>query len=105
MGNPSPNMAGIIEYQAKLRAGIVKRRKGPFNQAVELQDFLVQSATSSLDKPIALSSLIRAWKDTEYLKRDIRMKPKPKPVEVGEDSSRGRKLADKLRLTDSDPSA
>ena len=53
-----------------------------YAQAIEIQDLLRSNAKSKAIKGVALASLARAWLDLERLKREIRMLPKPKAVDV-----------------------
>lgn len=53
-----------------------------YTQAMQVQDLLLNEAKDCKGKPAQLAQVARAWKELEYLKRDIRMKPKPKPVDV-----------------------
>jgi hypothetical protein len=75
-------MAGIKAYQASNHAANKCSRKSPHSQTIELQELLIEEARNAKGKPMARAVVARAWKELEYLKRDIKMKPKPKPVDV-----------------------
>jgi hypothetical protein len=53
-----------------------------YSQATEIQDLLRESANNPKMQGVPLASLARAWLELERLKREIRMQPKPKPVDV-----------------------
>ena len=63
-----------------------------YTQATELQDLLRETAHKPDMAGVAVSSLARTWLELERLKREIRMKPKPKPIDVSQ-SVRGKKLS------------
>jgi hypothetical protein len=75
-------MAGIKAYQASNRSATKAARKSPHAQTIELQELLIEEARNAKGKPMARAVVARAWKELEYLKRDIKMKPKPKPIDV-----------------------
>jgi hypothetical protein len=77
-------MAGIKAFQADNPRQRKPQRRSPFMQAVEWQDFLNKLRNTPKIKPVAASALARVWKEIEYLKRDIKMQPKPRPVDVTE---------------------
>lgn len=60
------------------------QRAKPVTQAYALQDILFVAAHSEDITPSALAQVARAWCELEDTKRDIQMKPRPKPVDVAE---------------------
>jgi hypothetical protein len=58
------------------------RKSMAYSQATEIQDLLRESAHDPKMKGVPLASLARAWLELERLKREIRMQPKPKPIDV-----------------------
>ena len=59
-----------------------ERKQSPLRMMSELQHLLMQDARREDTKPVARSMVARAIKELEALKREIRMKPKPRPVDV-----------------------
>lgn len=51
-------------------------------QLVELQSLLLRDARDPNLAPIDRSQVARAWKELEYLKRDMKYLPKAKPIDV-----------------------
>jgi hypothetical protein len=60
------------------------QRAKPVIQAIKLQDILFKIAHSGEITPAALAQVARAWCELEDTKRDIQMKPRPKPVDVAQ---------------------
>jgi hypothetical protein len=58
------------------------RKSMAYTQATEIQDLLRESAHNPKMQGVPLASIARAWLELERLKREIRMKPKPKPIDV-----------------------
>jgi hypothetical protein len=56
----------------------------PYHKALELQELVLAAAKKETTTPSALAQLARAWSDLEDRKRILRMKPKPKDVDVSE---------------------
>ena len=75
------------------------KHSAPFLQAIELQRLLEERARNAELPPAVLAQIARAWKELEYLKRDIKMKPKAKPVDVTK-----KPKAQSFSITDIDPS-
>jgi len=63
-----------------------------YTQATELQDLLRETAHKPDMAGVAVSSLARTWLELERLKREIRMKPKPRAIDVSQ-SVRSKKLS------------
>jgi hypothetical protein len=47
-----------------------------------MQELVMNAAKDKDAKGVSLASLARAWMDLERLRRDMRMLPKPKPIDV-----------------------
>jgi hypothetical protein len=62
------------------------RRKSPYSQALELQELLLSDARNPGVKATARAQVARAWDVLEERKRVLRMKPKPKDVDVSQDA-------------------
>ena len=76
----------------------------PISQLVECQRHLMDEMRTSKGKPMARAVVARAWKELETLKREMRIQPKPKPVDV-EKLQRRKRAEHVINLTaDSDPS-
>ena len=73
--NPDPTDSAT---RARARQG----RRGAYQQLVELQRKLYDAAHSDDCTPSALSQVVRAWCEAEERKRILRMKPKPRDVDV-----------------------
>lgn len=58
------------------------QRAKPVTQAIVLQQLLYDAAHKTEVAPAALAQVARAWCELEDTKRDIQMKPRPKPVDV-----------------------
>ena len=80
MAKPAPSEA--TQFTANHQPPITIRRKSPYSQALELQDLLMKDARQAEIKPVARAIVARAWRDLEAMKREITMKPKPKPIDV-----------------------
>jgi hypothetical protein len=80
MAEPSPSEA--TQFTVNHQPPITIRRKSPYSQALAWQDFLNKLRDTPNLKPVAASALARVWKEIEYLKRDIKMQPKPRPIDV-----------------------
>jgi hypothetical protein len=52
------------------------------SQLKHLQRLLLLDAERPDLDPVARAQVVRAWKELEYLRRDIKMLPKPKPIDV-----------------------
>jgi hypothetical protein len=57
-------------------------RRGTMAQLLEMQCVVFEEARNKETKPHLRAGLVRAWKELEELKRKIRGKPDPKPVDV-----------------------
>lgn len=53
-----------------------------YREARDLQQLVMTAARDKDAKGVSLASLARAWMDLERLRRDMRMLPKPKPIDV-----------------------
>ena len=60
-----------------------------FMQAKELQALLMDAARDAECTGPALAQVARAWSELEERKRVLKMKPKPKDIEVGDETSCG----------------
>jgi hypothetical protein len=65
-------------------------RKSVYSQAVELQDTIMNASRNPGTTPSALAQLARAWSELEERKRILRMKPKPKDIDVSPEANRRR---------------
>jgi len=62
-------------------------------QLLAVQDMLVKDCLNKDTTPTARSLCARGFEALERLKRDMRMQPKPKPVEVQAPGKRGKASA------------
>jgi hypothetical protein len=76
------------QFTVNRQPPITIRRKSPYSQALELQDLLMKDAREAMLKPVSRAIVARAWRELEQLKREIKMKPKPKPIDVTQDDRR-----------------
>ena len=60
----------------------------PFNQACVLQQIAFSLASKPTTKPAEVAQLMRAWEALEERKRILRMKPKPKDLDVSPKTKR-----------------
>ena len=65
-----------------LNQGNAPGRLSPYSQAVEWQRRLNKAGENPEIKPAALAMLARAWKEQEEIKRKIKGKADPKPVDM-----------------------
>ena len=56
--------------------------RSPYHQAVELQAILMDAARNEETTQASLAQVARAWSELEERKRILKMKPKPKDVDV-----------------------
>jgi hypothetical protein len=73
-----------VPFSVNHQPRIALRRKSPYSQALELQDLLMKDAREATLKPVSRAIVARAWRELEQLKREIKMKPKPKPATLDE---------------------
>ena len=64
------------------RAGRMAFKSRPYHKALELQELVLAAAKKETTTPSALAQLARAWAVLEEQKRILRMKPKPKDIDV-----------------------
>jgi hypothetical protein len=57
-------------------------RRGSMAQLLEIQRVVFEDARNEKTKPHLRAGLARAWKELEELKRKIKGKPDPKPIDV-----------------------
>lgn len=69
------------------------QRAKPVTQAIVLQQILYDAANAKAIAPTALAQVARAWCELEDTKRDIQMKPRPKPIDVAQMHAAKRKPA------------
>jgi hypothetical protein len=62
----------------------------PYHSALELQKLILATARKDSTTPSALAQLARAWSDLEERKRIMKMKPKPKDVDITKQMRRAR---------------
>jgi hypothetical protein len=75
----------IVDLPQAPPSPTVKRRKHRLNsyeEAKVLQQVAMDTVRSGAIKPADLAQIMRAYECLERLKRDVRMKPKPKPIDV-----------------------
>ncbi len=53
-----------------------------YHQACELQDLMLRDARDDKTTPSQRAQLARAWSELEERKRILRMRPKPKDIDV-----------------------
>jgi hypothetical protein len=70
----------------------------PFNQACQLQRVAYDLVMDSETKPSDCAQLIRAWEVLEERKRILRMRPKPKDIEMPMPAMRQRRLSSRSAL-------
>jgi hypothetical protein len=85
------------QFTSEPRPDRKPKRKSPYSQMLELQDSLLAESKRPECKGVALASVARAFRDLEAMKREIRMQPKPKSVDVGGLGGRGRGKVKVLR--------
>lgn len=64
------------------RAPSHRKVSNAIHESRKLQQLIMTAAQDKDAKGVSLASLARAWMDLERLKRDIKMLPKPRPVDV-----------------------
>jgi hypothetical protein len=90
-GSPSDATRFTVNHQPPIPI----RRKSPYSQALAWQDSLNKFRESPDLKPVQCAILARAWRDVEAMKREIKMQPKPRPVDVTKAGGRrGIRLSD-----------
>ena len=88
--NPLPSPATQFANGHEPKNG--KAAQSAYSQLVECQRLLMDEMRSSAGKPVARAVVARAIKELEAQKREMRMLPKPKPVDVSPEA-----LAKRLR--------
>lgn len=73
------------ETRADRRGGNPPGYRDPIGQAVDWQRALNHAREEKTEKLlVSLAQGSRAWAEIERLKREIRMQPKPRPVDVSD---------------------
>jgi len=72
------------ETRADRRGGNPPGYRDPIGQAVDWQRRLNSARDTDPKLCVPLSQGARAWLEVERLKREIRMQPKPRPVDVSD---------------------
>lgn len=98
---PSPETQFTADHQPLLRGHKPRKQSQIADMQYEAYSFVMCPMTDLRDK----AALMCAWERLENRLARMTMRPEPKPIDVSVESSRGRRLADKLKLSDSDPSA
>src|ERR1039458_1557370 len=86
-GNPNPSPATRFSAAQQPKNG--QHEKSPISQLVECQRLLMDEMRTSKGKPMARAVVARTIKEIEQLKREMRMLPRSKPVDVGPPPGRG----------------
>jgi hypothetical protein len=84
MNKANPTASIGVPFSVIQQPPITVRRKSPYSQALELQDLLMKDAREATLKPVSRAIVARAWRDLEDMKRRIRGKADPKPVDVAQ---------------------
>jgi hypothetical protein len=79
-------------------------RRGTMAQLLEIQRVLFEDICNEKTKPHLRAGLARAWKEQEELKRKIKGKPDPKPIDVSPEAQAKRARRFHGRVESYDPS-
>ena len=85
-----PSMATVLNYHAPVNSAVRIRpgKRHSIRQVLDLQKQLYNAGMAKGIAPSALAQVSRAWCELEERKRIIRMKPKPKDVDVSKDHAK-----------------